>query len=356
MACLTWGVLAILSLISGVFIGPTLRETFLYDFAAHGQFFIAIPAFLIAEPFMDAKMRAAVRALVDTRIIAGDDDRDRFSRIVRASMNARRWWIVDLSLLIFVYVSTWGWMAEELTNGSGSWHARMIGGREVVTLAGWWVWFAAVPAWFYLCARFAYKILLWSILLGRASRIRLHLLATHPDGAGGVSFLGTVQKGFGIVIFAIGAAIACTVSYKIVVEGAPTGTWATDGPWLAYILIAPVAFLAPLVMFTGQMYEAKNRDTSRYRAAAMHMARAFDERWIDDRQFRTDEGFIGNADIQAYANMAATYKDVAAMRVVPFDLGTARRLIVSAATPMLPLLVSRYPIVKIIADLLSAGQ
>jgi hypothetical protein len=355
MFCITWGALAVLSLVSGVFLGPTLRESFLYDFAAAGQFFIAIPAFLIAEPFMDAKMRAGVVALLETGIV-GTDDRTRFRRIVQSSMQARHWWLVDLTLLIFVYVSTWGWMAEEVTNASGSWHARIVGGREVITLAGWWVWFVAVPAWFFLCARFAYKILLWSVLLGRTSRIRLHLLATHPDGAGGVAFLGGVQKGFGIVIFAIGAAIACTVSYKITVEGAPTGTWATDGPWLAYILIAPLGFLAPLVMFTTQMYAAKNRDTARYRAASMFMARAFDETWINDELYRSNEGFIGNADVQAFSNMAATYKEVAGMRVVPFDLGTARRLIVSAATPMLPLLVSRYPIVKIVADLLAVGQ
>jgi hypothetical protein len=43
------------------------------------------------------------------------------------------------------------------------------------------------------------------------------------------------------------------------------------------------------------------------------------------------------------------------MRVVPFDLATVGRLLLSAASPMLPLVIGRYPVLKILGNLI-AGQ
>jgi hypothetical protein len=97
------------------------------------------------------------------------------------------------------------------------------------------------------------------------------------------------------------------------------------------------------------------RDALRYRNASLEMARAFDERWISSGRYRDREAFSGNADVQALANMAATFRDAASMRVVPFDMATVGRLLLAAASPMLPLIIGRYPVLKILANML-AGE
>jgi len=349
---LTWGVLLALALLEGVAWGPTPRARFLLDFAAMGQFFIAIPAFLVAEPIID---RQTARAL-DTFRHAGliTDDNHKLERLARQASKAARWPAVQVGLLIFVYVSTWAWAAEELTNGSPSWHARLVQGHEVATWAGIWVWAFAVPCWFYLCARLAWKIAVWTWVLWRVSRMRLHLVPSHPDEAGGIGFLGELQASFGIVIFAVGAAIACTVGYKITVENAPWGTFATDGPWVAYVAIAPIAFLSPLLLFTRQMYEAKHDAVMEYSPAATIYGRRFEHVWIASDRYREDEFAIVN-DVQAYTNLASVFQAIESMRIVPFDLVTLGRLLLSAAGPMLPLLVGRFPLLSMMSGLLGGG-
>jgi hypothetical protein len=348
---LTWGLLLLLAALQGVAWGPTPRERFLLDFAAIGQFFIAIPAFLIGEPLIDRQMGWALGTFQRSGLVRDDDE---LGRIAVAATRAARWRLVDFGLLAFVYVNTWAWAAEELTNGSGSWHATMTRGHEVVTLAGFWVWSFAVPCWFFLCARLAWKIVIWSWVLWRISRMSLHLVPSHPDAAGGIGFLGDVQATFGIVIFAVGVAIACTVGYKVTVEHAPWGTFATDGPWMGYVAIAPLAFLSPLLLFTRQMYAAKHGAILEYSPAAAHYGRRFEQTWITSHRYRDDEFAVVN-DVQAYTNVASVYGAIESMRVVPFDLVTLGRLLLAAAGPMLPLLIGRFPLLSLLSRLLGGG-
>lgn len=282
---LTWGVLVALAALQGVAWGPTPRERFLLDFAAMGQFFVAIPAFLFGEPLIDGQMNQALKTFRSAGIV---HDYSKLERTMVLAMRAAHWRLVDLFLLVLVYINTWMWTAEELTNNSGSWHARLIGGHEVVTYAGFWVWAFAVPCWFYLCARLGWKILVWAWILWRISNVKLHLVPSHPDESEGIGFLGELQATFGIVIFAVGAAIACTVSYKINIEHAPWGTFATDGPWMGYMIVAPFAFLAPLLLFSKQMYLAKHEAVMEYTPAATAYGRRFERTWITSCEYRED--------------------------------------------------------------------
>ncbi len=352
LLALTWGMLLALAAIEGVAWGPTPRERFLLDFAAVGQFFIAIPAFLFGEPLIDGHMAKAL----ETFRVAGliHDDHRKLEHTKELAMRGAHWRAVDWILLVFVYVNTWMWTAEELTNNSGSWHARLVGGHEVVTLAGFWVWAFAVPCWFYLCARLAWKICIWTWILWRVSHMKLHLVPSHPDESGGIGFLGELQAMFGIVIFAVGAAIACTVIYKVDIEHASWGTFATDGPWIGYIIIAPLAFLAPLLLFSKQMYLAKHEGIMEYSPATTAYGRRFERTWITSSAYRED-GFGMVNDVQAYSNLSAVFKAIESMRIVPFDLVTFGRLVMAAASPMLPLVASRFPLISIVSHLLGGG-
>ena len=60
-------------------------------------------------------------------------------------------------------------------------------------------------------------------------------------------------------------------------------------------------------------------------------------------------------DVQAYSNLGTIFKAIESMRIVPFDLVTMWRLVLSAASPMLPLIASRFPLLSILSRLLGGG-
>jgi len=56
--------------------------------------------------------------------------------------------------------------------------------------------------------RFLYRIGIWWVFLWKTSRLDLRLDATHPDGAGGLGFLGLTLRTFKEAAFAISTSFA----------------------------------------------------------------------------------------------------------------------------------------------------
>ena len=341
---ITWLPLAILAAISGVAVGSTLRETFLVDFAAYGQFWIGIPVLLAAEPHIDSRTRHAIDQLIrsgllDERAVAG------FLRSADGIAKASRRLLPDLILLGLAYLSTWLWLGEELSTPIASWHALLHGAHRVLTPAGWWVGLVSVPLWNFVLFRWVWKVVLWFWVLWRVSRSNLRLVPTHPDLAGGIGFLGDIQAVFGFGVFAVGSAVASTIGYKIVVEHARIETFAFAGPALSFIVIAPLTFVAPLLFFTSKLYLAREAGLIHYGLAACKHGRHFQSSWINPSAY-ADEQFVDNKDLQALGSIAIAFDLVHRMRIIPVQMRTLLRLFAAAAGPMLPLVGRFFPPVK----------
>ena len=59
-------------------------------------------------------------------------------------------------------------------------------------------------------------MLLWTSFLWRASRLGLHLVATHTDMAAGLGFLSEGQLAFRPIVFAGGLVIASEIANAVV--------------------------------------------------------------------------------------------------------------------------------------------
>src|SRR5262249_60756083 len=79
-----------------------------------------------------------------------------------------------------------------------------------LTPAGWYYGLVSVPIYQFLLALNLWKWLLWSFFLFKLSRMRLTLVATHPDAHGGLAFLGFSPLGFAPSAFRRAAAISGT--------------------------------------------------------------------------------------------------------------------------------------------------
>lgn len=108
---------------------------------------------------------------------------------------------------------------------------------------------------------------MWSWYLYRLSRLRLNLVASHPDKTGGIGFLSDAQTKFGIVILAYGISnVAPTIGYKLALEGATMSVVAVWGIAVGFVIGAPLLFTLPLFIFTAQLYQAKSGDWKRFKS------------------------------------------------------------------------------------------
>lgn len=124
-----------------------------------------------------------------------------------------------------------------------------------MTLAGYWFAFVCVPIFQFIWLRWYLRIFIWFWFLFRVSRLRLQLLAAHPDRAGGLGFLGKSSYAFIPLLFAQGALAAGQISGFF-------------------------AILAPLCVFTPQLARAKREGLQEYGALASSYVMEFNQKWL----------------------------------------------------------------------------
>jgi len=179
------------------------------------------------------------------------------------------------------------------------------------------------------------------------SRLNLHLVPTHPDGAGGLGFVGGSSHAFGPVLFALGAVLAGILASRILYGGQNLleFKWTIIGLLGFLVLVV----LGPLTVFSPGLLECKRVGLREYGTLATSYVTDFDEKWL--RGGAKDEALLGAADIQSLADLGNSYAVVRQMRSVPFSLNDVKALVAATAAPLLPLLLTIMPLDELLERL-----
>jgi hypothetical protein len=279
-------------------------------------------------------MLPVARRLVERRIIL-PEDRPRFYRAVDSAFALRNSTPLELGLLAAVYIfGLWFWNSRFAIE-TATWYA-MPGGRWHLTPAGIWYVFLSIPTLQFILLRWYVRLFIWYRFLWQVSRIDLNLIATHPDRAGGLGFLGHISYAFGPVLFGQGAMLAGLIASRVLYHGDSLASFRLQaGGFVAFFVC--VVF-SPLVMFTAQMARARREGLAEYGLLAQRYVEGFREKWIVEYGSNSGE-FLGTADIQSLADLGNAYTVVNEMRLVPFGLQDMTRLAVATAAPLVPLLL-----------------
>jgi hypothetical protein len=122
---------------------------------------------------------------------------------------------------------------------------------------------------------------------------------------------------------------ASLVNYKFLIGG--------------YVVLVLIVLLAPLLVFSPKLLLAKRRGLLEYSALANEYTQAFDRKWIR-KEVPEGEQLLGSADIQSLADLGNSFGFVRSMRVFPIDRNGILPLIVATGLPMLPLVLTMYPL------------
>jgi hypothetical protein len=189
------------------------------------------------------------------------------------------------------------------------------------------------------------EVLIWTKFLSRINKLDLRLIPTHPDRAGGLAFLGTGQTQFGLIAFAVSAAVAGVGANLIIFEGETLPIFERN--LVFYILLVTSVFISPMLLFMSRLYRVKKEGQREYSALAMEYVRSFDSKWLRGG-VSPAESLLGSPDIQSLADMVNSFSAIRQMMIVPLGRKNLFTFLVAAAMPFLPLLLLVLPIQDLI--------
>jgi hypothetical protein len=196
--------------------------------------------------------------------------------------------------------------------------------------------------------RWAWIFALWAWLLFQVSRLDLDLTPTHPDRAGGLGFLGWGVASFAVILTAVSAVLSGGVAGEILFRRSSLDSLKYH--LIVFVALGVVVLHAPLLAFSGRLARCRFRALLEYGTLISRHDRAFDKKWIDDRQ--TDqEKILGSSDVSSLAGLAHAFEHVERMQLIPIDKLALSVLIVAALFPMIPLLATAIPLTEIFSKL-----
>jgi hypothetical protein len=344
---LAWLPLLVLSFVDGNALHGAIEIPFLYDMEAHARFLIALPLLIFAEIVVHERISPLMRRFVERKIVS-EGDLPAFIEAVDSTLRKRNSLSIELTLLGLVYtLGIWIWRGQ-IALGAATWYAAPNAAHLNLTLAGYWYMFVSIPLFQFLLLRWYMRLALWFHLLWKVSKLNLHLVATHPDRAGGIGFLGEGSYAFGPILFAQGALLSGLIANRMLFEkqGLPSFEMEAAG----YIGFFVLCVLGPLTMFTTRLDRAKRTGAAEYGLLANRYVFGFENKWVNGRSEDKDE-LLGTGDIQSLADLANSYAVVQSMRITPFGLNDVAFLAAMSAAPLSPLLLTVYSLSALLTSL-----
>jgi hypothetical protein len=348
IALITWLPLLLLSAASGHLLAGSTAVPFLMDVEVHVKFLAVVPLLVAAELVVHQRMRMVAQTFIDRKLIPADAQ-SRLDAAVASAHRLRNSVSAEVLLIAFVYLVgvTIVWRHYSALDTS-TWYATPGAHGPDFTFAGYWYGYVSMPMFQFLLIRWYFRMFIWARLLWQVSRIRLHLVPTHPDRVGGLGFLSNTVYAFIPLLMAHGALLAGHLASQIFYMGARLTDFRLE--ILLVVIWALLLVVGPMLVFSAQLAQAKRTGLREYGTLAQRYVRDFDAKWLRG-QAPTDEKLLGSGDIQSLADLGNSFEVVKGMRIVPVTKEAMLQLGAATLAPVLPLVLTLMPLEELIKKL-----
>lgn len=332
---LAWVPLLVLAQAQGLAIG-TGAASFLQDFAAYSRFLVAVPLLVIAESQARFWLRRTLSHFIESGLIAPEHDA-RFKELLTSTRRLLSSRIALVVIVVLAYVFTLASAREWVQFGAANWTLLSGPGEpRVVSYAGWWRLLVSQPLFMSLVLTWLWRLFLWMRCMRNIAHMKVRIVASHPDRAGGLAFLGQSLRGFPLLALALGTAIAGTLA-NLVMHDARASTSLTP------VVVATVLFIlficaGPLLTFIKPMREAQDDAELTYGALATSLGERFEDRWLP-RAETVGEDALQVADFSSTADLYSIVAKVDEMRPIPIQIKDFIPLLAATFLPFLPIIL-----------------
>jgi hypothetical protein len=329
---LAWGVPLVLSAIAGHALGASANRPFLLDLGAWARFFVAIGIFVLMERMVEERLRAHLRQFARAPLIHPGAQPAAAEAVVRA-LRRRDLRLAELVCVVAAYAITLGGASLALDAEALSWLVTVGPEGAQLTAAGWWCALVSSPLFWFLLLRWLWRHAVWGLLLRDLARLELRLVATHPDGAGGLAFIGQYPNAFAAFVFALSCVLGAAIAHTLL-RGELT-TAAYGQLMAAWLVIVIILFGLPLLAFSGPLRRLKEVTILAASAVASRHERAAERELLGSNMSAT-----GGVEVTAADDIPDTAKLYAAAKKLSTNLISREAIVPLAAAALLPLVAA----------------
>ncbi|MDX8492102.1 hypothetical protein RFN29_10965 [Mesorhizobium sp. VK22B] len=321
-------------------------KSLLLGIDVHARYLVAAPLLVLAEAECGPRLNAIVRHFTDAGLVP-ESELGRYNAAVGFTgilLHSRAAEIIVFALAyLLVCAAAFSLPFDQLP----LWH-KAGNAITIFSLAGWWHVLVSLPLLLALLLGWAWRFVLWAQLLWRIARIKLRILASHPDGAAGLAVIGYSLRAFSPIAMALATIIAGRSAQIVLVEGAlPRDTTAFSA---GLLVVIGVSFAVPLSFFTPILMKALQRGSFEYGALANRAGTVFEEKWVGPNRL-IDSSVLEQPDFSATTDLYAIVANVYSLRLVPIDLKSAAALGTALLLPFIPVVFLALPVEQILAEL-----
>jgi hypothetical protein len=331
-----------------VLFNPAGLVSLLKDYRVYSRMLLAVPVLLLGQLLMESRFRMVVRHIAEADLL-GNPDWERMEDVIAILKRLRDSLFPEATILILLIVHTLTSFRDlvDLT----PWLAYGVESDLHLTPAGWYAILVSTTMFQFLLGLGLWKWLLWAIFAFKLSRLDLRLVATHPDGHGGLGFLGLTPVAFAPVSFAAATVIGATWRHEILHHGANLMSFKL--PAIVLVGIIGLVALGPLAFFVPRLAALRRQGILEYGTLGQIHSTDFHEKWIRQRSGHEAE-FLAAPESSALADYGQSYGRLEQLKPFPADRGTFVALGLSLVPPMLPVILAVIPLVVVLKSLLKA--
>lgn len=344
LALVTWAPIAVWALVRSRALPGSVDEPLLSHFGIHVRCLVAIPLLVIAEGVSHGVTTRLVPQFLNAGLVAGAE-RERLREVLRSVARLRDqtlpWVVIGGILLAALAVAPGPAANHEL-----AWAAEREG---PFGFGAFWFDWVMRPVFTVLMLAWLWRLILACVLCARLSRLELSLVPTHPDGAGGLGFLESLPFAFSPVVFALSTVLASRWAHDVVYHDVHVA--ALRMPMIAFLVVALVLFLAPLLPWQRPLAAAKRRAELEYGVLVAEHGRLVRRRWIEHEPVG-DAPLLSAPEIGPVADTLALYEAARKMRTLPIGRRSLIAILLPAAIPLLVVLAIEIPVKDLLLGLL----
>jgi len=347
-AALLWLPLAVLSTFHDSVGHMKYGGSFFADFGVYARFLIA-PLFLVGMARqVDKRLGRLIASFTESEIVPASSRPD-FEGLVR---RADRRGASGLAAVLMLFVAL-GMAAVSTLHAAhaepGSWLApgRLVPGP--LSPAGWWHLSLSLPIFLFLSLRWLWRLVVWTAFLAGVSRLRLDLVATHPDRLGGLGFLSLFPFMFIPLAFTLSLVMASQALLEVVFNNAAFETFrAAAAAWIALVV---AMFVGPLTAFSWPLIRLREKRLVEYGEIVTRLARDVERGVRSDQE---TDGEAALAKVSTVINMGQGWTSINSLGFVPVKSWALVPLVLVSALPMFAVAAVKVPVAELLERFLKA--
>lgn len=274
-----WGVPLLLSLITGNAFGTYADSPYLLDPRVWAKFFIAVALFILMEKQVEVRLKKHLEQFARAPLLAPGSFEAAARAVTRAlkRRDARFAEAICLGIALLLSIALY---LRLLDSETAYWAVQLSQHGNSLTMSGWWVVAVSNPIFVFLLMRGLWRLFVWSMLLRELATLDLRLIATHPDGHGGLAFLGQYPNAYVTFIFALSCVLGAAIAHQLLDSTLSMATYGyLMGGWLLVML---ALFAYPLTAFKKPLTELKERTLLIYSSQATRHHRAAERELVGE--------------------------------------------------------------------------